>query len=73
MEDYPKILIFMGLLLLAVGLLWQFAGKYFMFGKLPGDITIDKGNFKMFFPLGTSLAISIIATMLFVIYRAIFR
>ena len=44
----------MGLLAVVAGLIIQFAPQAFSwFGKLPGDIRYEKGNFKFFFPLTT--------------------
>lgn len=40
-------------------------------GKLPGDIVIDRGNFKMYFPITTSILISLlISIILFLINKA---
>lgn len=52
-----KILITTGLVLVAVGLLWPWLGKV-PFGRLPGDIVIDKPDFKLFFPITSMLLVS---------------
>ena len=40
-------------------------------GKLPGDIVIDRGNFKMYFPIATSILVSlVISIILFLIHKA---
>ena len=55
-----KILIVVGLLAVVAGLIIQFAPQAFSwFGKLPGDIRYEKGNFKFFFPLTTMILLSI--------------
>ena len=55
-----KILIVVGLLAVAAGLIIQFAPQAFSwFGKLPGDIRYEKGNFKFFFPLTTMILLSV--------------
>ena len=47
-----KILIILGLMVVLVGVIIQFAPQAFSwFGKLPGDIRYEKGNTKIFFPL----------------------
>ena len=50
----------MGLLAVVAGLIIQFAPQAFSwFGKLPGDIRYEKGNFKFFFPLTTMILLSV--------------
>ena len=54
-----KIFIVFGLLAVVTGLIIQFAPQAFSwFGKLPGDIRYEKGNFKFFFPLTTMILLS---------------
>ena len=54
-----KIFIVFGLLAVVAGLIIQFAPQAFSwFGKLPGDIRYEKGNFKFFFPLTTMIFLS---------------
>jgi len=60
-----KILIVVGLALVVAGLIIQFAPQAFSwFGKLPGDIRYEKGNFKFFFPLTTMILLSVGASLL---------
>ncbi|HEX6922837.1 MAG TPA: DUF2905 domain-containing protein [Bacillales bacterium] len=56
-----KIFIVIGIILIVVGLLWQFIGK------LPGDIVIKKENFTFYFPIVTSIVISIVLSLIFYI------
>ena len=58
-SGFGKILIFFGILLTVAGILFIFAGKIPWFGKLPGDIYIKKENFTFYFPLATSILLSI--------------
>ena len=58
-----KSLIILAVILLIVGLLWPWIQKLGL-GRLPGDIAIEKDNFKFFFPLTTSIIISIVLTIL---------
>lgn len=60
-------LIIMGVVLIIVGLVWQVGGKFFSFGKLPGDIIIKKENTTFYFPLMTSIILSIILSLIFFI------
>lgn len=69
MNDFGKILIFLGLVLVAVGLIFLLGPKIPWLGKLPGDITIKKDNFTFYFPLATSIVISILLTILFSLFR----
>lgn len=66
-----KFLIIAGIVLLIAGILMHFAPRFPFPGKLPGDIVIDKGNFKLFFPITTSILLSIILSLvLYFINRA---
>ena len=60
MESFPKMLISIGLTITLVGVLWWVGVRYFKFGHFPGDIAIEKENFKFYFPLGTSILLSIV-------------
>ena len=60
-----KILIIVGLVAVVAGLIIQFAPQAFSwFGKLPGDIRYEKGNFKFFFPLTTMILLSVGVSLL---------
>jgi len=60
MENIPKALIAIGATLIVVGSVWYFGAKFLKFGSLPGDIAIEKENFRFYFPIGTSILISLI-------------
>lgn len=63
MDQLGKILIFFGLLLVAVGGLLLLAGRFGLpLGRLPGDIRIEGENFTCIFPLATSIILSILLT-----------
>ncbi|MDQ7837826.1 MAG: DUF2905 domain-containing protein [Thermodesulfobacteriota bacterium] len=64
-----KILIVLGLVIAGVGLLFTLGGKIPWIGRLPGDIYIKRKNFTFYFPLATSLLISIILTLIFMLFR----
>jgi hypothetical protein len=63
MSDLGKTLIFFGAVLLAIGLVLSFAGKLPWIGNLPGDITIQRGRFTFYFPITTSILISIVLSL----------
>ncbi|HHV62028.1 MAG TPA: DUF2905 domain-containing protein [Firmicutes bacterium] len=62
---FGRMLIVMGLILVGVGALFLLAGKLPGIGRLPGDIYIRRGNFTFYFPLMTSILISIILSLIF--------
>jgi len=58
-------MIIIGLIFLVVGGLLYLTGRFGMpLGRLPGDIRIVRGNTTIFFPLGTSILLSLILTIL---------
>lgn len=63
-----KTLIILGVVLVAVGLLWPWLGKLPL-GRLPGDIVVDRPGFKAFFPLTTMLIVSVVVSLLFWLFR----
>ena len=63
--DLGKNLIFIGIIIVVIGLLFTFLPKIPFLGKLPGDIRIERKNFTFYFPLATSIIISIILTIIF--------
>ena len=64
-----KMLILLGVLIMAIGFLLLIGDKIPWVGKLPGDIVIKKEKFTFYFPLTTSILISIILSFLFWIFR----
>ncbi len=63
-EALGNVLIVTGGVLLLLGIILAVGGKLPFFGQLPGDITIDKGGIKIYFPVVTFLIISILFTVL---------
>ena len=69
MAPIGKSLVFAGIAIIVVGLaLWGFSSVPYV-GKLPADIYLRHGNFTFYFPLATSILISIIATIVFSLMR----
>ena len=58
-----RILILLGILLLVAGLAWPWLSKL-PFGRLPGDISVERENFNFYFPLTTSLLVSLVLSLL---------
>ncbi|MGH8650625.1 MAG: DUF2905 domain-containing protein, partial [Burkholderiales bacterium] len=67
-NSFGKLLILFGLSLAAVGGLMLFIGKVPYIGKLPGDIYVQRKNFSFYFPLTTSILLSIVLTLLFSLF-----
>jgi hypothetical protein len=57
-----RTLIIFGLVLVAAGLLWPWLGKLGL-GRLPGDISIERPTYSFYFPLMTSLVISVVLSV----------
>jgi Protein of unknown function (DUF2905) len=58
-----RVLIVFGLVLIALGLLWPVIGKLGL-GRLPGDIVVERENFRLYLPLATSLLVSVLLSLL---------
>ena len=64
-----KMLILLGVFIILIGVLLVIGEKIPWIGRLPGDIIIRKKNFTFYFPIVTSILISIILTLLFTLFR----
>lgn len=65
MESLGRSLLLIGLLLILIGGLIYLAARVGLpFGRLPGDIRIERENFRFYFPLATSLLISLVLTVI---------
>ena len=65
MQEIGKALVVFGIILIIVGLLVTFLHKIPYLGKLPGDIYFEKKNFSVYFPLMTSVLLSMILSLVF--------
>jgi hypothetical protein len=63
-----QILVTIGVVLVLMGLLWPVLQKLGL-GRLPGDIVVQKENFRFYFPLASSIIVSLILTVLFWLFR----
>ncbi len=63
-----RTLIVVGLILVLLGLAWPWLGKLPL-GRLPGDIVIRRENFSFYFPLASSLVVSIVLSLLLWLFR----
>ena len=67
-RNMQRILIILGVIILIVGFLWPWIIKL-PIGKLPGDIIIDKPNFKVYIPITSMIIISLLLTLIFWLFK----
>ena len=63
-----KILIYIGLIILVIGLLWPLL-KELPIGRMPGDIVLQKDKFTFYFPIITCLVVSLIISIIFKFFK----
>jgi len=61
-------LIILGIVLIVVGLAWPWLSRL-GFGRLPGDIVIERDNFRLYIPITSSIIVSLVLTLLFWLFR----
>jgi uncharacterized protein HemY len=69
MAEFGKTLIYIGIALLVLGLIFSAAGKIPWLGHLPGDIYIQRERFTFYFPLTTCILVSVIITLVLYFFR----
>lgn len=69
MSDFGRLLILLGVVFVGLGLLLTFAGKIPWLGRLPGDIYYQGERVTIYFPIMTSLVISLVLTLLLYLLR----
>lgn len=69
MPGLGKTLILAGIVILALGIAVTLIGKVPWLGKLPGDIVIKRENFTFYFPLATSIILSVILSLILWLLR----
>ncbi|TMA13538.1 MAG: DUF2905 domain-containing protein [Deltaproteobacteria bacterium] len=69
MQSFGKALIFLGIFLVVMGLIFSIGSKIPWLGHLPGDIYIQRGRFTFYFPLATCLLISLLLTLVLYLFR----
>ena len=65
MSEVGKLLIVCGLLIAGVGVAVVLAGRLPWIGRLPGDLYVQRGHFTFYFPLATSILVSVVLTLIF--------
>jgi hypothetical protein len=64
-HDLGRSLVVIGIVVAVVGVLLMLAGRVPWLGRLPGDIYIQRGNWSFYFPLMTSIVLSVLLTVVF--------
>lgn len=59
-----RIIIILGVILIALGVLLPYMAKFNFLGKLPGDIKIERENFSFYFPIATCIVLSVLLMFL---------
>jgi hypothetical protein len=63
-RELGRFLVVLGLLTVLIGLFLSFGGRLGI-GHLPGDISINRGNLRIYIPLGTCVLLSVVLTVVF--------
>lgn len=63
-----RILVTLGVILIVAGLAWPWLMKLGL-GKLPGDIVIERENFRLYFPVTTMILISLVLSLIIWLFR----
>jgi hypothetical protein len=67
LSSLGRVLVVLGLVAVGVGLLLVLGGGL-GFGRLPGDLSFRRGNTRVYFPLGTCVALSLLATLVLALF-----
>lgn len=66
--NISRLLIILGIVLVLIGLAWPWIQKLGL-GRLPGDIVYEKDNVRFYFPIVTSIIISLILSLIFWLFK----
>jgi Protein of unknown function (DUF2905) len=64
MSELGRALIVLGVVIVVIGLALLLVGRAPWLGRLPGDISVQRGNWTFYFPLGTSIVLSLLFTLI---------
>lgn len=67
--DIGKMLIYLGLAMVVIGVIIHFGGKFLPLGRLPGDIHYESGNTSFHFPIVTCILVSVVLNIILRIFR----
>ncbi len=69
LQQFGKVLIFLGVLIVVLGLFFLFGDKIPILGKLSGDIYIKRKNFTFYFPIATAIILSLIISLILYLFK----
>jgi hypothetical protein len=69
MPGFARTLIYLGVLLVVVGVILSLAGRLPWLGNLPGDITVQRGRFTFYFPITTCILLSVLISLVLYFFR----
>jgi hypothetical protein len=69
MDQFGKTFMIIGFSVMVLGAILWLGGKVPGIGRLPGDIVIKRGNFTFYFPLATSILLSVVLTIILALFR----
>lgn len=67
--EITRILIIVGVTLVLLGLLWPWLSQIGL-GRLPGDIVVERENFRVYIPITTCLIVSVVISVLWYLFRS---
>ncbi len=72
-RGFGWMLVIVGLVLAGIGLIWVLAPNLPRLGRLPGDIVIERGNSRFYFPIVTCIVVSLVLSLVTWLIRAVRR
>jgi hypothetical protein len=73
MQQVGRIIILIGLIIIITGILVYFIGdKLHWVGRLPGDIRVERENFRFYFPITTAIILSVVISLVIYLIRKFF-
>ena len=68
MQTMGRVVVLVGGFVVLIGIVMMFSDKIPFLGKLPGDISIKRDNFQLYFPITTSIVLSILVSVILWIF-----
>jgi H+/Cl- antiporter ClcA len=73
MQPFGKYIVIMGVIIVVIGLVvWLAGDKLNWFGNLPGDIRVERKNFRFYMPITTMILLSVLLSLLLWVFRRFF-
>jgi hypothetical protein len=69
MNPIARILILVGLVLVLAGIAWHLGSRYLHLGRLPGDLVFERGRFRLYLPLASSILLSLVLSAVLYLLR----